>query len=261
MKRQMPRSQYVKALRTLYQYDRNSGHLIDRTSSTVVGSPNQTGTMRCTFLGEQTTVARLVWIYHYGKAPVGKVLNIHAHKSDKSKYMEMVKGKPAISTKIEELYDSGTNTFGAHASNPEQPSPDDIAKATTVDDIGITWQKSHKSFKVVVRGRYVGSRKTLEDARKLKDSYILAKEHKTTRWFGETDAPTPSRLKEELHTDRFEYNGKEYRKHSGWNKYIYGMGDNEVRGTEDQIKRYIDALNSGDVSAVWEVVQELASGV
>ena len=259
------RKQYVQALREIFEYDKATGHLVHRVKKTILGTPNATGTMRCTFMGEQVSVAYLVWLYHYGKAPFGKILNIHAHKTDKSHYSTMVNGKRAISTKIEHLYDSGSHTYGAHATNPDDDADiHNIQRGAAANDTGIIWQKTHMQFKVVIRGKYVGMRKTIDEARKLKDNYLKLQESGNTRWFGKShEVITPDQLKEAYHTDKYEYEGREYRRHAGWNKFIFGVGDNEVRGSEEQIKQYIDALNeardSGDTTNLFAVIQELAS--
>lgn len=257
-----PRAQYVKALRDIFAYDKDTGHLIKRATGEILGKPSPTGTMRCTFMGEQTTVAQLVWMYHYGRAPVGKVLSV-GRQMDKS--TNMVKGRPAMSTRIEHLYDSKAHTKGYTAPSLDENHSDTQARVASANDVGISWQRSNKRFKVVVGGKYVGVRRTLDEARKLKDNYIALQDTGNSRWFGEThEVITPEKLKEAYHTDKYEYNGREYRRHAGWDKFIYGVGDNEVKGTEEQIKRYIDALNNHDDAdgfnfAAYEILMELAS--
>ena len=110
------RSKFVTALRTLYRYDKDTGNLIDKVTGEALGTPNATGTLRCCFLGEATTVSRLVWMYHFGKAPTGRVWSILNKKGLRT---QTTNGHLVNCTKIEYLYDSGSRRSGRDAPNPD----------------------------------------------------------------------------------------------------------------------------------------------
>lgn len=243
------RSKFVTALRTLYRYDKDTGNLIDKVTGEALGTPNATGTLRCCFLGEATTVSRLVWMYHFGKAPTGRVWSILNKKGLRT---QTTNGHLANCTKIEYLYDSGSRRSGRDAPNPDQPRTDKVSGET-----GITWQASHKSWKVVVRGKYVGSAKTLDEAKSKRDSYIMAQNLGRGEWLKSAADISPSKVKEVLHTDTYEYRGKEYRQHGRWNKFVFNDFEHK---DEDVVKAWIDAIVDGDPLKQIEIITKIQDG-
>jgi hypothetical protein len=152
----LSRAKYIKHLREFYKYDATTGDLISTSDNKPIGVSNSMGVKIASVFGEQNTVARLVWMYHYGRAPSGRVMQMLTENG----------------TKIENLYETkGNKLQGANA-----PTPSQTTNRPTSGEKGVTWQASHGTWRVVVKRVYLGNFKDVDKAIKAKWAYLDALE-------------------------------------------------------------------------------------
>lgn len=254
----IPRSTYIEHLRALYDYEPDTGNLINRNTGDALGYANANGIQVAMFLNEMHTISKLVWMHQYGYLPLGQV---RQHDPDQG-------------TRITNLYDTKGKQNGQRSARYDPRTGKNVPKSGVR---GITWQTARQNWRVIVQEKYLGNYDELEEAKRAHADWLdhLAREADThearRRWSGleplkpETHStePTQDILNNEytyepqtgkLYRNNLAHAGKEYALSSGerlevGNPSASGRLKTMFRGKMYQVHHLIWCMHYGQMPA------------
>ena len=144
-------TQYIEYLRLVYKYDPQTGQLSTHADGKPFGRQDANGVIVGTFMGKTHTIAKFVWLHQHGTEPKGQVRLID----------------PDLPPTIDNLYD--TKASGKAKLTKARLAPHTVYQQSQLPKSGvrgITWQSTHNSWRVIVKGVYYGSFKKLDEAKK-----------------------------------------------------------------------------------------------